>query len=463
MRFLSYLSTLLVAVSLIACGGGGGSAGTSAAPRATLTTTAPAILTVGIGASQTYTISGGKSPYAVSSSNVQVSIAGTRDNDLTIGGIAPGAATITVVDADGKTATIAVTVANLSPFATNAPAVLTLIQGTKNSFTLSGGVPGYSAVSNDTRFVIATVTGATLNINAVAITPAALPIQVQVRDAAGTVLTIAVTVGSSSTLDVFTTAPAALSVAPQSTTTFTVGGGTPPYSVVSDNTSAAVASINGTVLTITSFSPSAKVGSGNVATVIVRDANSKTVTPIVVTVASLPFVLSATAITSFVGQEIDVNISGGTPPYRVVSAGTAVTATLLPSQTDFRLTLNRPSTNEVSVLDANNQQQKVTVTVLAGTPSLGLLPSALTVSENDNQDILLTVSGAAAGTTRVFSSDTRRLQASIAGNTVTVRTGSSRCVDIDTAVNIDVIDSKGAKGTAVITIKDNNGGIPLCP
>ena len=461
MRFLSYVLTLLVAVSLTACGGGGGSAGTSAAPRATLATTAPAILTIGIGASQTYTIIGGKSPYAVSSSNVQVSIAGTRDNDLTIGGIAPGAATITVVDADAKTAAIAVSVANLAPFATNAPAAVTLVQGTKNSYTLSGGVPGYSVVSADSRFVTATVTGATLNINAVALTATAVP--VQVRDAAGTVLTIAVTVGSSSTLDVFTTAPAALSVAPQSTTIFTVGGGTPPYSVVSDNTSAAAASIDGTVLTITSFTPST-VGAGNVAKITVRDANAKTATPIVVTVTALPFVLSASTITSFVGDVIDISILGGTPPYRVFSPlVVGVSAALLPSGNAFRVTLNAVSVADVLVFDANNQQQKLTVTVIAGSPTLGLAPSSITVSENDNQDIKLTVLGAAPGAIVVFSSDTRRLQASIAGNTVTVRTGSSRCVNADTAVNIDVIDSKGAKGTSVITIKDNNGGIPACP
>ena len=463
MRFLSHLSTLLVAVSLIACGGGGGSAGTSAALRATLSTTAPAALTVGIGASQTFTISGGKSPYAVSSSNVHVSIAGTRGDTLTIGGIAPGAANITVVDADAKTATIAVTVANLAPFATNAPAALTLVQGTTSSFTLSGGVPGYSAVSGDNRFVTATVTGTTLNINAVSITPAAAPIQVQVRDAAGTVLTIAVTVGSSSTLDVFTTAPAALSVAPQSTTTFTIGGGTPPYSVVSDNSSAAVASINGTVLTITSFTPST-VGAGNVARITVRDANSRTATPIVVTVTALPFVLSASTITSFVGDVIDISILGGTPPYRVFSPLViGVSAALLPSGNAFRLTLNAVSVADVLVFDASNQQQKLTVTVIAGSPTLGLAPSSITVSENDNQDIKLTVLGAAPGAIAVFSSDTRRLQASIAGNIVTVRTGSNRCVNVDTDVSIDVIDSKGAKGTSVITIRDNNGGIPLCP
>lgn len=463
MRFLSYFSTLLVAVSLTACGGGGGSAGTSAAPRATLATTAPAILTVGVGASQTYAISGGKSPFAVSSSNVQVSIAGTKDNALTIGGIAPGAATITVVDADAKTATIAVTVANLAPFATNAPAALTLVQGTTSSFSLSGGVPGYSVVSGDNRFVTATVTGTTLNISAVAITFAAAAVPIQIVDAAGTVLTIAVTVTSSSTLNVFTTAPAALSVGPLSTTTFTIGGGTPPYSVVSDNTSAAVASINGTVLTITSFTPST-VGAGNVAKITVRDANAQTATPIVVTVTALPFALSASTIKSFVGDVIDVSILGGTPPYRVFSPLViGVSAALLPSGNVFRLTLNAVSVADVLVFDASNQQQKLTVTVIAGSPTLGLAPSSITVSENDNQDIKFTVLGAAPGTLSVFSSDTKRLQASISGNTVTVRTGSSRCVNVDTDVNIDVIDSKGAKGTAVITIKDNNGGIPLCP
>ena len=461
MRFLSYLSTLLVAVSLTACGGGGGSAGTSAAPRATLSTTAPALLTVGIGASQTYTIIGGKSPYAVSSSNVQVSIAGTNDNSLTIGGIAPGTAIIRVSDADGITTSITVTVANLAPFATNAPAALTLVQGTKNSFTLSGGVPGYSVVSADSRFVTATVTGATLNINAVSITPAAAPIQVEVRDAAGTVLTIAVTVGSSSTLDVFTTAPAALSVAPQSTTTFTVGGGTPPYSVVSDNTSAAVASINGTVLTITSFTPST-VGAGNVARITVRDANAGTATPIVVTVTALPFVLSATTLKSLVGDVIDIDILGGTPPYRVFSPLViAVSAALLPSGNAFRLTLNAVSVVDVVVFDANNQQQKITVTVVAGSPTLGLAPSSITVSENDNQDLKFIVLGAAPGTISVFSSDIGKLRASIAGNVVTVRTGFSRCVNATTDVNIDVIDSKGAKGTATVTIVDNGG--PVCP
>ena len=460
MRFLSFLFMLLLAATLTACGGGGGSAGVSSGPPpATLTTTAPSSLTIAVGASLTYTIIGGKSPYTISSSNQQVSIAGAKDNALTIGGIAPGSANITVIDAEARTTVIGVTVANLAPFATNAPAALTVVQGTRNSFTLSGGVPGYSAVSGDSRFVSASVNGSVLSINAVALTTA--PIQVLVRDSAGAVLTITVTVSSSSTVAVFTNAPPALSVGQKSTTTFTIGGGTLPYSVVSSNSSAAVASVNGTILTITSFAPST-AGAGNVATITVRDADGRAATPIVVSVTALPLVLSATDITAFVGMDVLINISGGTPPYRVASAlSGAVTATLLPSQTDFVLTLNLPSEVEISVLDANNEQIKVKVKVLPGTASLGLSPSAITVSENDNQDMLFTLSGAASGAIRVFSSDTKKLQATITGNIVTVRTGISRCVNADTAVNIDVIDSKGAKGTAVVTIIDN--GLPICP
>ena len=459
MRFLSYFLMLLFAVSLFACGGGGGSAGTtSGSPVPALTTTAPSSLTVGVGASQSFLISGGKAPYSVSSSNVQVSIAGTKEAALTIGGVAPGTATITVADADAKTSIIAVTVGNLAPLATSAPAILTLVQGTKRSFSISGGVPGYSVESGDTRFVAATVSGSTLTLNAVAIGT----VPVLIRDAVGTQLSISVTVGSSSTLDVFTNAPAALAVAPQTTTTFTVGGGTLPYSVVSNNTQAAIASINGTVLTITSFTPST-AGSGNVATITVRDANAKTATPIAVTVTALPFVLSASDITSFIGDVIDVSIFGGTPPYRVLSSNDlGVSAALLPSGNVFRLTLNNASVIDVMVFDANNQQQKVKVTAQAGSPGLGLAPSAVTVSENDTQDIKFTVSGAATtGTISVFSSDSNKLQASITGNIVTVRTGTSRCVNADTGVNIDVIDSKGAKGTATVTIKDNGG--PVCP
>lgn len=427
-----------------------------------LNTTAPASLTVAVGASQTYSISGGRPPYKVSSSNVLVSSAGTNNSELTIGGVKPGTATITVIDADAKTVDIKVTVPDFPAFTTTAPAALTLAQGTRRSFQLSGGLANYSVQSTDNRFVAASVFGTTLNIDAIALTSTAVP--VQVSDQTGKVLTIAVTVSSSSTVDVFTNAPAALSVGQKSTTTFLIGGGTPPYSVVTNNSSAAVASVNGTILTITSFAPST-TGAGNVAIVTVRDANGKTATPIAVSVTTLPFVLSSTDITAFVGMDIDINISGGTPPYRVSSSiSAAVTATLLPSQTDFRLTLNLPSDVEVSVLDANNQQQKVKVKVQAGLPSLSLSPSAITVSEKDDKSILLTITGAAPGVVNVFSSDTKRLVATppaSGGNVVIVNTGTSRCVAADTNVNITVIDSKGASGTAVITIKDNGNIAPV--
>ena len=121
------------------------------------------------------------------------------------------------------------------------------------------------------------------------------------------------------------------------------------------------------------------------------------------------------------------------------------------------MTLNKVSSSiDVTVFDAAGQSQKVTVTAQAGSAGLGLAPSEVTVSENDTQEIKFTVLGAAPGAISVFSSNSR-LRASIAGNIVTVKTGTSRCVDADTKINIDVIDSKGAKGTSTITIADNPG------
>ena len=68
MRFMSYLTALLVAVLLAACGGGGGSSGSNP-NRPTIFTTAPAELSLPIGAVRQYEIRGGVAPYTVSTAN----------------------------------------------------------------------------------------------------------------------------------------------------------------------------------------------------------------------------------------------------------------------------------------------------------------------------------------------------------------------------------------------------------
>ena len=98
---------------LAACGGGGGSAGTSSGSAVVvvpLITTAPAALTVAVGAVQDYRISGGKAPYQVSSSNVQVSLASVSDTSLKITGVATGISDVVITDSAGGTTKIGVTV-----------------------------------------------------------------------------------------------------------------------------------------------------------------------------------------------------------------------------------------------------------------------------------------------------------------------------------------------------------------
>ncbi|TQK01257.1 hypothetical protein [Herbaspirillum sp. SJZ107] len=75
-----------------------------------LYTTSPDSIRVAVGASPTYTIAGGASPYTVTSSNVNVITVSQTGTTFTATGVAAGLATITVHDANGTAVNIMVTV-----------------------------------------------------------------------------------------------------------------------------------------------------------------------------------------------------------------------------------------------------------------------------------------------------------------------------------------------------------------
>ena len=116
MNLIRYLWVAVLATVLAACGGGGGSAGNpgGVAPVVPvvppLFTTAPTSLTIALGASQEFSISGGASPYSVVSNDASVAIAGVSGSKLTIGGITAGAAGVSIRDAVGATVAITVSV-----------------------------------------------------------------------------------------------------------------------------------------------------------------------------------------------------------------------------------------------------------------------------------------------------------------------------------------------------------------
>lgn len=250
---------------------------------------------------------------------------------------------------------------------------------------------------------------------------------------------------------IFTTAPAQLSLPIGAVRQYEIRGGVAPYTVSTANPRIVKTAYSGEVFTVNA------IGQGTAA-INVMDNNGGA-TSINVTVGD-PLALSSSNIKSFVGDKITVFITGGTPPYRVSSLDIAVTGVV--NGSELLLTLNAVSKVDVVVLDALNQQVKMNVEVIPGSPQFNLVPVGQTISENSTQPTVLTVIGG-VGSLSVRSSDTNLLKASVSGNSVTLTTGTNgnRCVPADTPVTITVTDSRGAFAISTITIADNPAGCGL--
>lgn len=339
-------------------------------------------------------------------------------------------------------------------FSVIAPPALTLQVGSSQQYAIKGGVKPYSVFSSNPAVVVGWLPSE--DVLAVG-TVVAGTATVSIVDAKGTKVDIAVTAGSSTAF--FSSVPAAITLAPGAAgaQTFQLGGGVPPYTATSSDTSIATVSVNGNTATITGLRPTATV-----ATITFRDAAGATV-PTSVTVATAPLAINPSSITAFISDTVFARISGGTPPYRVDTGVTdALTATIT-NQNEVTITLLRAlNAYEFIVVDANNQTAKLTLNASTGTNVFRLSPATLSIAENDTQSVLLTMYGAATtGTAKVFSTNTGLLSASISGNTVTL-TPSGHCVLADTPVEITVVDAKGAIGTATVTIKDSVVQVPAC-
>jgi hypothetical protein len=212
------------------------------------------------------------------------------------------------------------------------------------------------------------------------------------------------------------------------------------------------ASINGDTLLV------GGVGQGS-ATLNIRDKNAGTIT-ISVTVGT-PLALSMTSAQFYVGDTVKVQITGGTPPYRVSALDVAIDAKVVGSE----LTVTGKAVGgpfDVTVIDALDQTVKFNVTqILAGSPQFNLAPATMTVAESSTQPLTFNIIGGTAPYT-VRSTVPEVLAASISGSTVTVTTGSrgSRCVLADTPVEIQVNDARGGFATATVTVKHDP---TVCP
>ena len=313
---------------------------------------------------------------------------------------------------------------------------------------MGGGTGPYTATSSNASVADALLAGNSLKVTGITAGSA----NIVIRDSQGATVNVAVTVPAASTIPLFTTAPPSVSIAIGSSQTYGVGGGTGPYTATSSNAGVADITLVGNSLKVIGL----KAGS---ASIVVRDSVGASVT-VAVTVGLTPLSVTPNSATGIIDDILVATIVGGTPPYRASVGNILVATASIAGSDQLTIQLRQTGQTVVTVLGANNQSAPYSVTSNAATPGIRLSPSALTVSENDNQAITLSIYGA-SGSTNVFSSDIALLRAAVVGSKVSVTTGSNgtRCVAANTPVVITVVDSTGASALATVTITDNGA----CP
>jgi hypothetical protein len=300
------------------------------AGNVSLFTTAPSGgVTVPLSQAVSFSVGGGvpftgSVPYLISSSNNGVATATLVGNTLTINGGSSGTASIVVRDSANSTITIPVTVAPVTALFTTAPPRVSLAIGTSQTFQISGGSGSY-LLSSDNPSVASVPATSSGNLVITAAAPGSA--NIQITDTANTkVLTVAVTVSSGVT-SLTTTAPSAISIAVSTQQTYSITGGSGAYVITNTNPFNVQATITGSgptggVLTLSGL----LVGSS---TVTVRDSVGNqvvlgvTVIPPGNVVSLLPEALTVSE--SPTPFEVDLQVFGGTGPYRAFTSDLSIT------------------------------------------------------------------------------------------------------------------------------------------
>ena len=407
-------------------------------------------------------ITGGTRPYTATSSNATVALASISDNILSIaavrGDLTP--ITVSVTDAKNAKASVSVTVTN-SPQQGNfvlSERVFSILPGASKTVTISGGTSPYTAASITPRVVGVSVNGNALTVTGLSEGANA---EVKVFDSKGVtqsaLVSIAAPIPSASGLALFSNIPANLSLRPRNSVTYTLGGGTPPYSVTSSNTAVLSGEVRGAALIL-------QPGIAGNASVTVTDSASRTLSQrVFVMTTSAPLTLSASSVTAEVGTAVTVGIAGGMPPYTATTTATTLVGSGIVVNGD-QLTISLQFVGGPGVITVKDSEGSIATLDVTATPvvpllsSLSVSPTAITIPESAVTTFPIRLMRGKAPYL-VFTSHPGLLRPTISGETLTVASANLPCVSANTAVIITVIDATGATATTTVAIQDNGA----CP
>lgn len=428
------LTTSLVVI-LSACGGGGGSAGNTTGTA--LFTTAAEKITIAPGEIQTYNIGGGVPGYVATSSSGAASVL-VNGNKLTITGSGSGSATITVNDASGAKVKIEATVGTGVDLYTTAPAELTIGVGVNSStYAVGGGSRIYSVASSNRQVVTVTQNDSQFYITGISSGKASI----LVTDTLGGNKKVDVIVGSG--IDLYTTAPSAVTVAVGgSSAVYSIGGGSQVYSVSSDNSNVATVGQSGNSFVITGRT-------GGKAVVVVKDTGGKEIKiDVVVGTSNAIFSTAASTISLAVNTTNTYKVGGGTTIYSVGSSNTSV-ATAVISGNDLIITGVANGSATVIVRDNTTGLLSIDVTVGTATaiPLFTSAPSDIVVQPGTTP--IYSVSGGKAPYL-ASSSNNSVMTATISGSSLSLSgliVGSAKILVTDSlgaTVTINAVVGTGA-------------------
>lgn len=415
--------------------------GSATAVTGELVTTAPATVKLGISSSSTFTISGGTAPYFAGSGDNTVATATVVGNILTINGIANGNTTVKVQDSNSKSVTITMQVGNALGLFSSAPSDITVGTGANSpAFTIGGGTPPYSVVAANS--LIATAAMAASGNNFIVTGVSAGTTIVTLKDSVGAPLAINVTVSGGTSAPLFTTAPSVITLQSGLSASYTVGGGVPKYEATSSNPAVLSAVQTGSDLTL-------KALTAGTANVVISDSKGTRLGDIAVTVSggttSTLFSTAPSTVAMAIGASPSYSISGGVAPYTVISSnlGVVSVAPVFPLTTNslFTLTGVGAGSGTIRITDSVGIKLDIAVNV-TGSSTVDLATSApakvnLGVLANVSYSIIggvgpyfiepgdktlvnitptssntFQLTGVAAGTTKIFISDSAGKQIS---------------------------------------------------
>lgn len=162
--------------------------------------------------------------------------------------------------------------------------------------------------------------------------------------------------------------PASISVTSGEQISLNITGGTPPYTVVSTSPVVAVASV-ARISASTSLATLYAYGEGSSAIIVTDNSGNQATSQVTVSPIQLnPFVTSPAAASVLTGTTVTISISGGLPPYSVISSNTHVARVDGVSQVSGRdratatLYTIGAGTTTVMVSDSNTGMTSMTIT-----------------------------------------------------------------------------------------------------